>query len=54
MEPSKHPGMDKVVAQAMKKVISGKAMSPLPKVRENPMARSGGTLVPLGKKGSKA
>ena len=31
-------------------VKSGKPMSPVPQPKENPMARSGGTLVPLGKK----
>ena len=30
----------------------GKPMSPLPKVRGNPVSRSGETLVPLGKRSS--
>ena len=33
-------------------VKSGKPMSPVPQPKENPMARSGGTLVPLGRKKS--
>lgn len=32
------------------KVVKKRPMSPVPQPKENPMARSGGTLVPLGKK----